>query len=166
VARLEWLAESRSPDDESLLDAYSRAVSTAAARVGPSVVNLEVRRRGGERRGSGSGFLFTADGFALTNSHVVHGSEGLEATLSDGLRAGGELVGDDPATDLAVVRLALPGHAPLAPVELGESARLRVGQLAIAIGNPFGFQCTVTAGVVSALSDGRCGRAAAGGSTA
>jgi S1-C subfamily serine protease len=154
----------RPPDDGELLDAYSHAVSGAVARVGPAVVNLEVRRSGdpGSRSGSGSGFVFTSDGFVLTNSHVVHAARELEVTLADGSRVSGELVGDDPGTDLAVVRMAAPrstspagaGGNPAnasAPVELGDASRLKVGQLAIAIGNPLGFQCTVTAGVVSAL---------------
>jgi S1-C subfamily serine protease len=143
------------PGDEALLDAYSRAVAGAVAKVAPAVVNLEARRnpRGRERGGSsvsGSGFLFTPDGFVLTNSHVIHGARAVDVTLADGARAAGELVGDDPGTDLAVVRL-VAAPAGTAPVELGDASRVRVGQLAIAIGNPFGFQCSVTAGVVSAL---------------
>jgi S1-C subfamily serine protease len=138
-------------DDGPLLDAYSRAVSGVVARVSPSVLKLQVRHAGGRRGeavGSGSCFVFTPDGFVLTNSHVVHGASALAAVADDGEPIPCELVGDDPATDLAVVRLARPTAAP---VELGDASRLVVGQLAVAIGNPLGFQCTVTAGVVSAL---------------
>jgi S1-C subfamily serine protease len=135
------------PGDDELLDAYSRAVVTAAERVGPAVAHIEVRNAKG-RSGSGSGFAFTPDGLLLTNSHVVSGARGIRATFADGLSRDADLIGEDPHTDVAVLRI---GAAALPAVELGVSRAVRVGQLAIAIGNPYGFQHTVTAGVVSAL---------------
>ncbi len=144
-------ADLEGPDDRDLLDAYSRTLVDVAERVSPSVINLDVTHRvrsGHERGGSGSGVVFTPDGLALTNSHVVHGARRLRATLPDGSAFDADLIGDDPDTDLAVVRLNASG---LTPAVLGDSSRIRVGQLAAAIGNPYGFQCTLTAGVVSAL---------------
>src|SRR5256714_1562622 len=142
------------PDDAALLDEYSRTIVSAADRVGPAVVNIDIKQRLDSRRGprevggSGSGFVIAPDGFILTNSHVVHDANQIAVSLPDGREYPAQLAGDDPDTDLAVIRIDAP-H--LAHVRLADSESLRVGQVVIAIGNPLGFQASVTAGVISAL---------------
>ena len=149
------------PADEELLDAYSRAVVGVVEKVGPAVVSIGVTRsdppqtgrrgRPGpspEQHGAGSGVIITPDGYLLTNNHVVENASQVEIGLTDGRTLPAEVVGTDPATDLALVRA---GAAGLPAAELGDSGALRVGQLAIAIGNPLGFQSTVSTGVISAL---------------
>jgi S1-C subfamily serine protease len=149
--------------DDGLLDAYSGAVIGALERVAPAVTFIEVvhgakQNSRGAARGSGSGFLFTPDGYLLTNSHVVHGSEKITVGLNDESRFTADLVGNDPDSDLAVLRIGSPAALPY--VQFGDSAQLKVGQIAIAIGNPLGYSKSVTTGVVSAL--GRTLRATSG----
>ncbi len=162
----EWDRQSQSPRSkeekeqraEDLLDAYSHAVVTVAEKVSPSVVSIKTTQevkaqtpRGVvpfDMTGSGSGVVITPDGYILTNSHVVNNTKGLEVSLSDGRIFPAQLIGQDPDTDLAVIRIP---SSNLPAAELGDSDKLKVGQLVIAIGNPFGFQATVTAGVVSAM---------------
>jgi S1-C subfamily serine protease len=150
-----------SVSDDELLDAYSRAVIGAVDIVSPAVVGIEVGRRGrttGQPTGAGSGFLFTPDGLIITNSHVVHQAEAFGVRLPDGRESQADLIGDDPSTDLAVLRIS---GGPFPWISLGDSSAVRVGQVAIAVGNPYGFQHSVTTGVVSALGRslrGRTGR--------
>lgn len=152
---------SAAPGDGALLDTYSAAIVNAVERVGPSVALVSVRKRAEGRRsgrsGAGSGFAFTPDGYLLTNSHVVHGAAAIRVAFASGREFDADLIGEDAETDVAVLRV---GADRLPVAELGHSSKLRVGQIAIAIGNPLGFQNTVTAGVISAL--GRSLRAASG----
>jgi S1-C subfamily serine protease len=141
---IQYLADEREEFDA--LDPYSLTVTTAVDIAAPSVVNIEVAGNGPPR--GGSGFVFTPDGFLITNSHVVHDARTLTVSLLDGRSFSGSVVGDDPDTDLAVVRISA---SDLVPATLGNSRNVRVGSLAIALGNPYGLQATVTAGVVSAL---------------
>jgi S1-C subfamily serine protease len=143
--------------EDDALDPYSARVAAVVERVGPAVAHIAARGPDGRPRGIGSGVVFTPDGYLLTNHHVVAGAAGLAASLPDGRSFAAMPVGGDPATDLAVLHLGASG---LAYAEFGSSARLRVGQLVVAIGNPLGFQATVTAGIVSAL--GRSLRAPSG----
>ena len=158
-----FIDSSREIDEKEILDAYSNAVVSVSESVSPSVVKIEVSHASGrgrrvqEQAGSGSGFVFTPDGFVLTNSHVVNGATTLHAVTMDGGRYEASIVGDDPDTDLAVLRINAP---LLQAVRFASANRVRVGQVAIATGNPYGFQTTVTAGVISAL--GRSLRASSG----
>ncbi|HET9372635.1 MAG TPA: trypsin-like peptidase domain-containing protein [Vicinamibacterales bacterium] len=147
-------------DDVSLLDAYSQAVIEAIGHVAPAVVRIEARSRGSRgdaaaAGGSGSGFVIAPDGVIVTNSHVVHGAGTLSVTMADGHRERADLVGEDPDTDLAVLRI---DGSSLPVARLGDSSRVRVGQVAIAIGNPYGFDSSVTTGIVSALGRSLRGR--------
>jgi S1-C subfamily serine protease len=144
-------------EEHVLLDAYSEAVVRAVERAAPSVVHVAVRSGGRPGEAGGSGFVLAPDGFVMTNSHVVHGSSERWVTLADGGRWPARLVGDDPESDLAVLRVDATG---LVPIPRGGSRALRVGQLVLALGSPYGFQATVTAGIVSAL--GRSLRAQSG----
>src|SRR5690349_10128206 len=130
--------------EQDPLDPYSAQIVGAYEHVGPAVVHIAGKRADGRPIGQGSGVVFTPDGCTLTPGHVVNGAAALRGSLTDGREVAAELVGDDPETDIAVLRLGGSGHTPAA---LGSSTRLRVGQLVAAIGNPFGFQCTVTAGI-------------------
>src|SRR5207237_5226115 len=146
--------------DAALLDAYSEAVTTAVAQVAPAVAHVRVERAKASRfgrEGSGSGFIITPDGYLVTNSHVAGGASAIEVTLPDGRTASAAIVGDDPHSDLALLKVAA---GDLAWSRFGDVQRIRVGQHAIAIGSPYGFQHTVTAGIVSAL--GRSMRAERG----
>jgi S1-C subfamily serine protease len=138
--------------DENIFDAYSLTVTKAVEAVSPAVVNINIFTAGkdkqNQRRGSGSGFIFTPDGFILTNSHVVNKAKQIEVVLSDGRKFNADLIGNDPDTDLAVIRIDSTG---ITPASLGDSSKIKIGQLVVAIGNPYGFQASVTAGVVSAL---------------
>jgi S1-C subfamily serine protease len=141
--------EPESLDDGDLLDAYSRAVAGVVDEVSPAVVRVETRARSGRQGGVGSGVIISPDGLVLTNSHVVHGSREIRLATADGLSLGARLIGEDADTDLALLRATSPQHLPAA--RLGDSKRLHRGQLVVAIGNPLGFESTVTAGVISAL---------------
>jgi len=163
-ASAEGIQDESPQDDSPLLDAYSGAVIGALERVAPAVAFIEVQhgasRPSGRRpsHASGSGFLFTPDGYLLTNSHVVQGADSITARLNDDTRFSADVVGNDPDSDLAVLRIGSPSALPY--VEFGDSSRVRAGQVAIAIGNPLGYSKTVTTGVISAL--GRTLRATSG----
>ena len=165
---LTLVSQGEPQEQEHLLDAYSRAVTRAVEIVSPAVVRIDVTRpssrgqtgrrdSGGGARGSGSGFVFTPDGLILTNGHVAGAMTGLRVTLPDGRSGEASLIGDDPDTDLAIIKI---GMADLVAAILGDSQRLKAGQVVIAIGSPYGFQHSVSAGIVSAL--GRALRAESG----
>jgi S1-C subfamily serine protease len=135
--------------DAALLDSYSRTVADVVESVGPSVVRLDIRHADGRRAGSGSGVIVSPDGLILTNSHVVQSARRAEVTTLDGRSLSARVLGDDPDTDLALLRVE--DDATLPAARLGDSKQLKAGEIAIAIGNPLGFDATVTAGVVSAL---------------
>jgi S1-C subfamily serine protease len=157
-------ADDSKAGDGALLDAYSAAIIGALERVAPAVTFIEVVHGGAQSpgrrasRGTGSGFLFTPDGYLLTNSHVVHGADRVTVRLNDDARFHADLVGSDQDSDLAVLRIGSPSALPY--VQFGDSAKLQVGQVAIAIGNPLGYSKSVTTGVISAL--GRTLRASTG----
>lgn len=151
-----FAANATESSDDQLLDSYSRTISAVVNRVAPSVVNIRILR-GARGQGGGSGFIIARDGFILTNSHVVHGARELEVTLHDARVYRAQLIGSDPDTDLGVIRIDAPD---LEHVRFADSAKIRVGQIAVAVGSPYGFQQTVTTGVVSAL--GRSMRAESG----
>jgi S1-C subfamily serine protease len=157
IEKFAYTAGEDSEHETTLLDAYSRTVVGVAGKVSPAVVNIGVLKVHKEQSGAGSGLIVTPDGYVLTNEHVVHAANLVEVKLNDGRKFNAQVVGTDPATDTAVLRI--PG-SNLPSARLGDSQKLKVGQLVVAIGNPFGFQCTVTAGVVSAL--GRSLRSANG----
>ena len=147
--------------EREALDAYSQSIIGVVEKIGPAVVQIGITKEVMQRtyqgimpriaEGAGSGVIFTPDGYILTNAHVVDGAQRIVVTLADGHDIPGEVVGSDPDTDVAVVRIAAPDGRPLPAARLGDSERLQVGQLVIAIGSPVGLQSTVTAGIVSAL---------------
>lgn len=129
------------------MDSYSRTITSVVERLGPAVLSIGTLSEAGH--GAGSGFIISSDGYAITNDHVVGRSHEIAVTLTDGRRMNAQLVGTDPSTDIAVIKLEAP--QPLPTIPLGKSSNLRVGQLAVAMGNPLGFHASVTAGVVSAV---------------
>jgi S1-C subfamily serine protease len=148
IDKSDYTTEEMSDRETLLLDAYSRTVVGVAEKASPAVVNIGVLKVRKEQSGSGSGLIITPDGYVLTNEHVVHSANLIEVRLNDGQKTDARIVGADPATDTAVLRIPC---TDLPNAQLGDSSSLKVGQLVVAIGNPLGFQCTVTAGVISAL---------------